>query len=74
MPFYDELLEKYPHTLIEASGDVRRLARGRDGQLRRRPSLTWARAASCATDIARINHEIATGEFFTQPRPDARDG
>ena len=21
MPFYDELLEKYPHTLIEASGE-----------------------------------------------------
>ena len=31
MPFYNELLEKYPHTLLQASGECVGLPTRRDG-------------------------------------------
>src|SRR5215207_6336917 len=62
MPFYDELLEKYPHTLIEASGECVGLPPGVMGNSNV-GHLSMGAGRVVRTDIERINHEIATGEF-----------
>src|SRR6185436_5699827 len=63
MPFYDELLEKYPHTLIEASGECVGLPNGIMGNSKV-GHLCLGAGRVLRTDVERINHEIKTGEFF----------
>jgi 2,3-bisphosphoglycerate-independent phosphoglycerate mutase len=63
MPYYDELLEKFPHTLIEASGECVGLPPGVMGNSNV-GHLCLGAGRVVLTDIERINHAIKTGEFF----------
>jgi 2,3-bisphosphoglycerate-independent phosphoglycerate mutase len=63
MPFYNELLEKYPHTLIEASGECVGLPKGVMGNSNV-GHLCLGAGRVLRTDVERINHEIKTGQFF----------
>jgi 2,3-bisphosphoglycerate-independent phosphoglycerate mutase len=63
MPFYRELLEKYPHTLIEASGECVGLPKGVMGNSNV-GHLCMGAGRVVRTDLERINHEIQTGRFF----------
>ncbi|MGZ8848275.1 MAG: 2,3-bisphosphoglycerate-independent phosphoglycerate mutase [Pyrinomonadaceae bacterium] len=63
MPYYDELLEKYPHTLIEASGECVGLPKGVMGNSNV-GHLSLGAGRVLRADVERINHEIQTGEFF----------
>jgi 2,3-bisphosphoglycerate-independent phosphoglycerate mutase len=63
MPFYDELLEKYPHTLIEASGECVGLPNGVMGNSNV-GHLCLGTGRVLRTDVERINHEITSGTFF----------
>jgi 2,3-bisphosphoglycerate-independent phosphoglycerate mutase len=63
MPYYDELREKYPHTLIEASGECVGLPPGVMGNSNV-GHLCLGAGRVVLTDIERINHTIKTGEFF----------
>src|SRR5215475_2924250 len=63
MPFYNELLEKYPHTLIEASGECVGLPKGVMGNSNV-GHLCMGAGRVVRTDIEHINHEIRTGRFF----------
>lgn len=62
MPFYNELLEKYPHTLIEASGECVGLPSGVMGNSNV-GHLCMGAGRVVRTDLERINHAIKTGEF-----------
>jgi 2,3-bisphosphoglycerate-independent phosphoglycerate mutase len=64
MPCYDELLGKYPHTLIEASGEYVGLPKGVMGNSNV-GHLCLGAGRVLRTDLERINYEIQTGEFFT---------
>src|SRR5436190_3059848 len=63
MPFYDEIREKYPHTLLEASGECVGLPPGVMGNSNV-GHLCLGAGRVLSTDVERINHEIKTGEFF----------
>src|SRR5256714_2032686 len=63
MPFYNELRDKYPHTLIEASGECVGLPTGVMGNSNV-GHLSLGAGRVLRTDIERINYEIKTGEFF----------
>ncbi|HWP54598.1 MAG TPA: 2,3-bisphosphoglycerate-independent phosphoglycerate mutase [Pyrinomonadaceae bacterium] len=63
MPFYDELHEKYPHTLIEASGECVGLPRGVMGNSNV-GHLCLGTGRVLRTDVERIHHEITSGTFF----------
>src|SRR5438874_11641910 len=63
MPFYNELLEKYPHTLIQASGECVGLPKGVMGNSNV-GHLCMGAGRIVRTDVERINHEIKTGGFF----------
>jgi len=63
MPFYRELLEKYPHTLIQASGECVGLPKGVMGNSNV-GHLCIGAGRVVRTDIERINYEIKTGSFF----------
>src|SRR5512138_3312833 len=63
MPFYNELLEKYPHTLIQASGECVGLPKGVMGNSNV-GHLVLGAGRVVRTDIEHINHEIRTGSFF----------
>jgi len=63
MPYYNELLEKYPHTLIQASGDCVGLPKGVMGNSNV-GHLCLGAGRVLRTDVERINYEIKTGEFF----------
>ena len=63
MPFYRELLEKYPHTLIQASGECVGLPKGVMGNSNV-GHLCMGAGRVVRTDIERINHEIKIGSFF----------
>src|SRR5258707_9610481 len=63
MPYYDELLEKYPHTLIEASGECVGLPRGVMGNSNV-GHLCLGAGRVVLTDIEKINHAIKSNEFF----------
>jgi 2,3-bisphosphoglycerate-independent phosphoglycerate mutase len=63
MPYYNELREKYPHTLIQASGECVGLPHGVMGNSNV-GHLCLGAGRVLRTDVARINHEIKTGEFF----------
>jgi len=66
MPYYHELLEKYPHTLIEASGECVGLPPGVMGNSNVGHFCLGA-GRVVLTDIERINHAIKSGEFFHNP-------
>lgn len=70
MPFYDELLEKYPHTLIQASGECVGLPRGVMGNSNV-GHLCMGAGRVVRTDVERINNEITTGEFQRNPELNA---
>src|SRR5205814_4198155 len=63
MPFYHELRDKYPHTLIEASGECVGLPKGVMGNSNV-GHLSIGAGRVLPTDLERINLEIKTGEFF----------
>jgi 2,3-bisphosphoglycerate-independent phosphoglycerate mutase len=63
MPYYRELLEKYPHTLIQASGECVGLPKGVMGNSNV-GHLCLGAGRVVRTDVERINHEIETGEFY----------
>ncbi len=63
MPYYDELRERYPHTLIEASGECVGLPKGVMGNSNV-GHLCLGAGRVVLTDIERINHAIKSGEFF----------
>jgi 2,3-bisphosphoglycerate-independent phosphoglycerate mutase len=62
MPFYNEVLERYPHTLIEASGECVGLPSGVMGNSNV-GHLCMGAGRVVRTDIERINHEVRTGAF-----------
>jgi 2,3-bisphosphoglycerate-independent phosphoglycerate mutase len=62
MPVYHELLEKYPHTLIEASGECVGLPAGVMGNSNV-GHLCMGAGRVVRTDLERINYEITSGEF-----------
>src|SRR5438067_2356737 len=63
MPFYNELLEKYPHTLLQASGECVGLPKGVMGNSNV-GHLCMGAGRVVRTDVERINHEIDTRSFF----------
>ncbi len=63
MPYYNELLEKYPHTLIEASGECVGLPKGVMGNSNV-GHLSMGAGRVVLTDVERLNHAIKSGEFF----------
>jgi 2,3-bisphosphoglycerate-independent phosphoglycerate mutase len=62
-PFYDELLEKYPHTLLEASGSRVGLPAGIMGNSEV-GHLNMGSGRVIRMDVSRIDYAIETGEFF----------
>jgi 2,3-bisphosphoglycerate-independent phosphoglycerate mutase len=62
-PFYDQILERYPHTLIEASGTCVGLPGGVMGNSEV-GHLNMGSGRVIMTDIRRIDYSIETGEFF----------
>jgi len=62
-PFYDELLEKYPHTLLEASGSRVGLPAGIMGNSEV-GHLNIGSGRVIRMDVSRIDYAIETGEFF----------
>jgi 2,3-bisphosphoglycerate-independent phosphoglycerate mutase len=62
-PFYDELREKYPHTLLEASGTRVGLPAGVMGNSEV-GHLNMGSGRVIRMDVSRIDHEIETGEFY----------
>ena len=62
MPFYNELLEKYPHTLLQASGECVGLPKGVMGNSNV-GHLCLGAGRVVRTDVERINHEIKSGSF-----------
>ena len=63
MPYYRELLEKYPHTLLQASGECVGLPAGVMGNSNV-GHLCLGAGRVLRTDVERINHEIKAGSFF----------
>src|SRR4051812_11456912 len=64
MPFYDEIRERYPHTLIEASGTCVGLPSHVMGNSEV-GHLNIGSGRVIMTDVRRIDHAIETGEFFS---------
>jgi 2,3-bisphosphoglycerate-independent phosphoglycerate mutase len=64
MPFYDEIREKYPHTLIEASGTCVGLPSNVMGNSEV-GHLNMGAGRVIMTDIRRIDYAVETGEFFS---------
>lgn len=62
-PFYDELLEKYPHTLLEASGTRVGLPPSIMGNSEV-GHLNIGSGRVIRMDVSRIDYDIATGAFF----------
>ncbi|MCA1557314.1 MAG: 2,3-bisphosphoglycerate-independent phosphoglycerate mutase [Acidobacteria bacterium] len=62
-PFYDELSEKYPHTLLEASGSRVGLPAGIMGNSEV-GHLNMGSGRVIRMDVSRIDYAIETGEFF----------
>ena len=65
-PFYDELVEKYPHTLLEASGSRVGLPAGIMGNSEV-GHLNMGSGRVIRMDVSRIDYAIETGEFFQNP-------
>jgi len=62
-PFYDELCEKYPGTLLEAHGARVGLPAGVMGNSEV-GHLNIGSGRVIRMDVSRVDHEIETGEFF----------
>jgi 2,3-bisphosphoglycerate-independent phosphoglycerate mutase len=62
-PYYDELLERYPHTLLEASGKRVGLPAGIMGNSEV-GHLNIGSGRVIRMDVSRVDHDIETGEFF----------
>jgi 2,3-bisphosphoglycerate-independent phosphoglycerate mutase len=62
-PYYDELSEKYPHTLLEASGTRVGLPAGIMGNSEV-GHLNMGSGRVIRMDVSRIDHDIETGDFF----------
>lgn len=62
-PYYDELCENYPHTLLEASGIRVGLPAGVMGNSEV-GHLNIGAGRVIRMDVSRVDHDIATGEFF----------
>ena len=62
-PFYDELTEAYPHTLLEAHGTRVGLPAGVMGNSEV-GHLNIGSGRVVRMDVSRIDHDIETGEFF----------
>jgi 2,3-bisphosphoglycerate-independent phosphoglycerate mutase len=62
-PFYDELTERYPHTLLEASGTRVGLPAGVMGNSEV-GHLNMGSGRVVRMDVSRIDHDIETGAFF----------
>ncbi|MGI8732486.1 MAG: 2,3-bisphosphoglycerate-independent phosphoglycerate mutase [Pyrinomonadaceae bacterium] len=65
-PCYDQLLEIYPHTLLEASGTRVGLPPGIMGNSEV-GHLNIGSGRVIRMDVSRVDYEIATGEFFRNP-------
>ncbi len=63
LPFYNELLEKYPHTLLQASGECVGLPAGVMGNSNV-GHLCMGAGRIIRTDVENINHAIKTGEIL----------
>ena len=63
-PFYDELTEKYPRTLLAAHGTRVGLPDGVMGNSEV-GHLNMGAGRVIRMDVSRIDHDIATGEFFS---------
>ncbi|HKP48020.1 MAG TPA: 2,3-bisphosphoglycerate-independent phosphoglycerate mutase [Pyrinomonadaceae bacterium] len=63
MPNYRGLMDRYPHTLIQASGEYVGLPKGVMGNSNV-GHLCLGAGRVLRTDVERINHEIDSGEFF----------
>ena len=73
-PFYDELCEKYPHTLLEAHGSRVGLPAGVMGNSEV-GHLNIGSGRVIRMDVSLVDHEIETGEFFrNQVLVEAMDG
>src|SRR5687768_17842965 len=62
-PYYDELLNNYPHTLLEASGTRVGLPPGIMGNSEV-GHLNIGAGRVIRMDVSRVDYEISTGEFF----------
>ena len=62
-PYYDELAESYPQTLLEASGTRVGLPAGVMGNSEV-GHLNIGSGRVIRMDVSRVDYEIATGEFF----------
>jgi 2,3-bisphosphoglycerate-independent phosphoglycerate mutase len=62
-PYYDEIVERYPRTLLEASGTCVGLPAGVMGNSEV-GHLNMGSGRVVRMDVSRIDHEISTGEFF----------
>ena len=65
-PFYDELSEKYPHTLLEASGTRVGLPAGVMGNSEV-GHLNIGSGRVIRMDVARVDYDIETGALFLNP-------
>ncbi len=65
-PYYDELLNNYPHTLLEASGTRVGLPPGIMGNSEV-GHLNIGAGRVIRMDVSRVDYEISTGEFFKNP-------
>jgi 2,3-bisphosphoglycerate-independent phosphoglycerate mutase len=65
-PFYDELCEKYPSTLLEAHGSRVGLPAGVMGNSEV-GHLNIGSGRVIRMDVSLVDHEIETGEFFRNP-------
>ena len=63
-PFYDELMERYPHTLLEASGTRVGLPAGIMGNSEV-GHLNLGSGRVVRQVLSRIDHDIETGAFFS---------
>ena len=62
-PYYDEIRENYPHTLLEASGTRVGLPPGVMGNSEV-GHLNIGAGRVIRMDVSRVDYDIATGEFF----------
>jgi len=62
-PYYDELCENYPYTLLEASGERVGLPPGVMGNSEV-GHLNIGAGRVIRMDVSRVDYDIATGEFF----------
>ncbi|KKT35975.1 MAG: 2,3-bisphosphoglycerate-independent phosphoglycerate mutase [Parcubacteria group bacterium GW2011_GWA2_44_12] len=65
-PFYDSLIREYPHTDLHASGTFVGAIPGQIGTSEV-GHMNIGAGRVVLQDIARINHEIQSGEFFLNP-------